>query len=179
VAAWNVRPMPCQVHQRRPPPYDPIVARCTRSPSGQPHAEARAWRPLACRQTIRQLGTRQDLAPSQVHFGFLRLRRPDHPSDVAGETARCSAGSPPPIGHPKPTGQPWLASREPLIKPVHGLDQEQNKSAVLFCSQIQWLAPSNLAAHPCAALGKLLVRASLGITRPERGRRGHPRERIR
>ena len=34
------------------------------------------------------------------------------------------------------------------------------KARFRLAPQIQWLTPSNLAAHPCAALGKLLIRAS-------------------
>ena len=47
-----------------------------------------------------------------------------------------------------------------------GLIRSQDKTRFRLAPQIQWLTPSNLAAHPCAALGKLLIRASLTACRP-------------
>ena len=51
---------------------------------------------------------------------------------------------------------------------ARGLPLAEQEARFRLSQQIQWLTPSNLAARPCAALGKVLFRPALGTRAVER-----------
>ena len=135
----------------------PLLARRNWQLQGSDHVEAE-WSPQPFHVAI--VGVDIGLSLSTGDCQDLPVELERSPRTAGANLERASAAS----------ARSILAG-ETLMDDVGEFDggtliRSQNKTRFRLAPQIQWLAPSNLAAHPCAALGKLLIRASLTVTAP-------------